>query len=103
VVSTLVDNAIKHTESSKEILVELNKDKNNIIMQVKNEGKPIPEEEREKIFERFYRIDKSRNRSEKRYGLGLAIAKSIVKKYNGNIDVTCKNGWTIFKVVIPVT
>jgi signal transduction histidine kinase len=102
IVSTLVDNAIKHTESSKEIIVELNKDKNNAILKVKNMGNPIPEKEREKIFERFYRIDKSRNRSEKRYGLGLAIAKSTVQKYNGNIEVSYKNGFTIFKVTIPV-
>jgi signal transduction histidine kinase len=102
IVSTLVDNAIKHTESSKEIIVELNKDKSNIILQVKNMGEPIPESEREKIFERFYRIDKSRNRNEKRYGLGLAIAKSTVQKYNGNIEVAYKNGFTIFKVTIPI-
>ena len=64
-------------------------------------GDPITEEEREKIFERFYRIDKSRNRNEKRYGLGLAIAKSTVEKYNGKIEVICKDGVTNFKVSIP--
>ena len=102
IVSTLLDNAIKHTESKKQVIVELNKEKNDIIIQVKNYGDPIPEEEREKIFERFYRIDKSRNRKEKRYGLGLAIAKSTVEKYNGKIEVLYKNHFTIFKVYIPV-
>ena len=102
IVSTLLDNAIKHTESKKQVIVELNKEKNDIIIQVKNYGDPIPEEEREKIFERFYRIDKSRNRKEKRYGLGLAIAKSTVEKYNGKIEVSYKDHFTIFKVNIPV-
>lgn len=102
IVSTLLDNAIKHTENTKEVIVDLNKEKNNIVLKVKNMGKPIPEEEREKIFERFYRIDKSRNRSEKRYGLGLAIAKSTVEKYNGNIQVTYENGFTVFLVNIPI-
>ena len=94
--------AIKHTEKSKEVIVELKRSKNNIIWQVKNIGKPIPEDEREKIFERFYCIDKSRNRKEKRYGLGLAIAKSTVQRYNGKIEVSYKNGFTIFKVIIPI-
>ena len=102
IVSTLLDNAIKHTEYKKQVIVELNKEKNDIIIQVKNYGDPIPEEEREKIFERFYRIDKSRNRKEKRYGLGLAIAKSTVEKYNGKIQVSYKDHFTIFKVNIPV-
>lgn len=102
IVSTLLDNAIKHTQPEKEVIVELAKEKNEIIMQIKNMGQPIPEEEREKIFERFYRIDKSRNRKEKRYGLGLAIAKSTVQKYNGNIEVHYKNPFTIFKVRIPI-
>lgn len=101
VVSTLVDNAIKHTESKGTVTVELGKEKNSIILQVKNTGEPIPENEREKIFERFYRIDKSRNRKEKRYGLGLAIAKKTVEKYSGKIEVICKDGVTNFKVVIP--
>ncbi|MGN1270066.1 MAG: sensor histidine kinase [Clostridia bacterium] len=102
ILSTLIDNAIKHTEAKKEVEIEAKKEKNEIIIQVKNEGEPIPEEERKKIFERFYRIDKARSRQEKRYGLGLAIAKSTVDKYNGNIEVTCKDGFTIFKVSIPI-
>jgi signal transduction histidine kinase len=101
ILSTLIDNAIKHTDTGNKIKVELKKEKNEIELLVKNQGKPIPAEEREKIFERFYRIDKSRNRNEKRYGLGLAIAKSIVQRYNGKIEVNCKDGFTIFKVIIP--
>ena len=101
VLSILIDNAIKHTLSEKDVIVELIKEKNELIFEVKNMGEPIPKEEREKIFERFYRIDKSRNRNEKRYGLGLAIAKTIVQKYNGNIEVSYKNNFTIFKVTIP--
>lgn len=101
ILSTLLDNAIKHTDFEKEIIVELKKEKNDIVLLVENTGNPIPEEENEKIFERFYRIDKSRNRSEKRYGLGLAIAKSTVQKYNGNIKTYRKNNYTIFEVKIP--
>ena len=101
IVSTLTDNAIKHTEAQKEVVVELKKEKNEIILEVKNMGDLIPEKEREKIFERFYRIDKSRNRNEKRYGLGLAIAKSTIEKYNGKIEVFYKDNYTVFRVTIP--
>lgn len=102
IVSTLVDNAIKHSETNKDVRVEVLKEKNTVTLQVKNSGNPIPEDQKDKIFERFYRVDKSRNRSEKRYGLGLAIAKSIVEKYNGKIDVSCKENITTFTVNIPI-
>ena len=102
ILSTLLDNAIKHTEKGNKVIASLNSEKNTIIIQVKNQGKEIPKEERENIFERFYRIDKSRNRKEKRYGLGLAIAKGIVEKYDGNISVLYKDGFTIFKVELPI-
>ena len=101
IVSTLTDNAIKHTQTQKEVVIELKKEKNEIILEVKNMGAPIPEEEREKIFERFYRIDKSRNRNEKSYGLGLAISKFTIEKYNGKIEVFYKDNFTVFKVTIP--
>lgn len=98
VVSILIDNAIKHTNEGNKIIVDLIKEKNNIIINVKNEGKEIPKEERKKIFERFYRVDKARNRNEKRYGLGLAIAKQLVERYKGSIQVNCKDGITCFTV-----
>ena len=103
IISTLVDNAIKHTKKNKKVIVELKKVKDNIIINVKNEGEEIKEEDREKIFERFYRVDKSRNRNEKRYGLGLSIAKSIVLKNNGEISVDCSNGITTFTTKLPIT
>ena len=69
IISILLDNSVKHTKENGKIIVNTSKEKNNIKIEVKNQGDPIPEEEREKIFERFYRVDKARNRSEKRYGL----------------------------------
>ena len=100
VISILLDNGIKHTEENNKIIVNLLKEKNNIKIEVKNQGEPIPEEERKKIFERFYRVDKARNRSEKRYGLGLSIAKGIVEKYKGSIYANSKDGFTSFIVKI---
>lgn len=102
IVSTLLDNAIKHSDDRKDVIVELVKEKNNIVLQIKNHGEPISENQKDKIFERFYRVDKARNRNEKRYGLGLAIAKSTVLKYKGKIDVECKDGVTCFKVSLPI-
>ncbi len=98
IVSIILDNAIKHTERNNKIIVNVEKEKNEIIIEIKNQGQPIPYGEQERIFERFYRVDKARNRSEKRYGLGLAIAKGIVEKYNGSIKASSKDGFTTFQV-----
>ena len=102
ILSTLIDNAIKHTEENNKVIVELEKNKDTLIINVKNKGKEIPVSERKKIFDRFYRIDKSRNRDEKRYGLGLSIAKAVVLKNNGTIQIDYKNGYTIFTVKLPL-
>jgi len=75
IVSIILDNAIKHTEKGNKIIVNAQKDKNDIKIEIKNQGEPIPEGEQEKIFERFYRIDKARNRAEKRYGLRTFYCK----------------------------
>ncbi len=96
IISIILDNAIKHTDRNRKIIVDVKKEKNDIRIEIKNEGETIPEIERDKIFERFYRVDKARNRSEKRYGLGLAIAKEIVDKYKGSIKAISKDGFTSF-------
>ncbi len=99
VIGILIDNAIKHSCLKGEIKINLKKEKGNIVLTVTNKGKEIPKEEQEKIFERFYRGDESRNRSENRYGLGLAIAKNIVTNHNGKIGVISENGYTTFKII----
>ena len=98
IISIILDNAIKHTEENGKIIVNTLKEKSDIKIEIMNQGEPISEEDKEKIFERFYRVDKARNRNEKRYGLGLSIAKEIVEKYNGNIYTTSKDGFTSFIV-----
>ncbi len=97
-VSILIDNAISNAQENSKIKVNLTNDKGEIKLAVVNKGNPIPPEECEKIFERFYRNDKSHNRKNGRYGLGLAIAKNIVKAHNGDIKAYSKNGYTTFEV-----
>ena len=98
-ISILLDNAIKHSYEKEKIKINLRKENSNIILEVINKGDEIKKEDEEKIFERFYRVDKARNRNENRYGLGLAIAKNIVTNHNGKIAASSKNNLTTFKVV----
>lgn len=98
-VGILIDNAIKHSYENETVEVDLRSDRNNIILKVKNRGDVIEKEDIDKIFERFYRADKSRNRNDKRYGLGLSIAKNIVTLHGGKIEVSSSGKETIFKVI----
>lgn len=70
-------------------------------LSVINKGKEISTEQRELIFERFYRVDTARNSEDKHYGLGLAIAKAIATSHKGSIEVRCFDGLIEFKVQIP--
>ena len=97
-VEILLDNALKHADKRNTIEVELKSEGNNIILRVKDTGDVIPKGEEEKIFERFYRLDKSRDRKDNKYGLGLAIAKNIVVNHKGKICAKSTGDGTVFEV-----
>ncbi len=77
IVNTLLDNAVKHASENGDIILDLKKENNKIILSVFNTGSEVPDKDSNKVFERFYRADSSRARSTGGSGLGLAIAKSI--------------------------
>ena len=78
-VEILLDNALEHSKINSSINLNLYKEGKHVILEIINEGAAIAAGDEEKIFERFYRADKSRTGESNRYGLGLAIAKNIVK------------------------
>ena len=98
-VSILIDNAISHSIADSKITINLSQSKYEIKLEVINKGDIILEEDKEKIFERFYRSDKSHNRKSNKYGLGLAIAKNIVESHHGKIRAFSKNDLTVFEVI----
>ncbi len=101
-VSILLDNAIKHTNEKGAVFCKLTKENSFAKLSVINKGDEIPEEHREKLFERFYRVDDARNSESNHYGLGLAIAKAIVESHKGKIEVLCYDGLVEFQVKIPL-
>ena len=101
--SILLDNAIRHSKPDGEVRLTLTKDHGITELSVINKGDEIPAEHRERIFERFYRVDTARNGEDKHYGLGLAIAKAIVDAHHGHIEVHCYNGLVEFRASIPAT
>ncbi|WP_333887515.1 sensor histidine kinase [Clostridium sp.] len=98
----LIDNAIKHTYENGSIEIKMHTSKNKIQFIVSDTGEGIPEEHLDKIFERFYKVDKSRSNRDGNFGLGLSIAKSIVNEHKGTITVSSTLGkGSIFKVILP--
>ncbi|REE70516.1 phospho-acceptor domain-containing protein [Paenibacillus taihuensis] len=85
VVMILLDNAIKYANSHGSIHIALKKQQGHIQLSVSNTGPGIPADQLDKIFDRFYRGDASRTRKNGGYGLGLAIAKSIIEQHRGRI------------------
>ena len=103
VVYNFVDNAIKFTNEGGKIDFRLSNDKNNLTFIITNTGKGIPKKELGYVFERFYKVDKSRSHNKNSTGLGLYIVKMIVNTHGGTIAVASKEGeYTSFKVVLPL-
>lgn len=99
-VYNLVENAIKYNHSDGNVTVTVAKKDQNIIFSVADTGNGIPEALKNRIFEPFFRIDKSRSRALGGVGLGLALVYEIVRVHNGNITVKDNPaGGTIFEII----
>ncbi|GAJ41632.1 sensor histidine kinase, partial [Saccharococcus caldoxylosilyticus] len=92
VMMNLLDNALKYSDQGSTVSIDVRAEKNNIVIIVSDEGRGIPEEDLPHIFERFYRVDKSRSRNSGGTGLGLAIAKEIVEAHGGSICAASEYG-----------
>jgi len=103
VADILLDNACKYTGSPGSISLSLERRGSSAVIAVTDSGPGIAPEEHERIFERFYRVDKSRNRKQGGTGLGLAIAKWIVSQHGGSITVESSPGQgATFRVELPL-
>ena len=99
----LVDNAIKYSARGT-VTVSALRQNRQLVIKVEDEGIGIDTQDIERIFERFYRVDKARTRAEGGFGLGLPIAKLIVEQHQGTIEVESKkNGGSSFIVKLPLT
>ena len=104
VIMNLVENAIKYNKDEGWVKVELDADHQYFYVKVIDSGYGIPEESLDHIYERFYRVDKSRSREIGGTGLGLAIARNAVLMHRGTIDVSSVvDEGTTFTVKIPLT
>ncbi len=102
VMKNLIENALIYSSEKPEINVEIAEDNDTYTFRIADNGLGISEEEQDKIFEKFYRVDKSRPMNFSGSGLGLAIVKEIVNNYNGEIKLTSKSGLgSIFSIIIP--
>ena len=104
VVIILMDNAVKYSLDRKEIILSLSKGEEHVEIAVQDFGMGMTEEDRRKVFSRFYRVDKARSRERGGNGLGLSIAKELIESYDGEISVTTLlNHGSIFKITLPLT
>jgi two-component system heavy metal sensor histidine kinase CusS len=98
----LLSNAIRHTPAGETVRAALGRTQDGAIsIAVENPGTPIPAEDLPKVFDRFYRVDPSRQRRGEGAGLGLAIVKSIVEAHGGTIDAISNERITRFAITIP--
>ena len=103
VIIILLDNAVKYSTNRKEIIVSLSPTTEAVEIGIQDFGMGLSEEDKKKVFSRFYRVDKARSRERGGNGLGLSIAKELIEGYNGKISVTSRlNQGSQFKVKLPI-
>ena len=104
VMMNILSNAIKYTPDGGHIRVTAGAGPNTAWMEVRDDGIGIPEKDRERIFDRFYRVDKARSRESGGTGLGLSIAREIVQRHHGTISLVPHEGpGTTVRLELPIT
>lgn len=101
VLDNLLANAAVHTPPGTPVTVELTATAHAVLVRVADAGPGIPADHRDRVFDRFYRVDKARTRDRGGSGLGLAVARSLVRAHGGDIDLTSGPGATVFTVRLP--
>ena len=102
-VGNLLDNAVKYTPDKGRIAIKADFDGSVLRIEVSDNGIGIPAEDLPRIFERFYRVDKSRSREMGGTGLGLAIVKHIVQLHHGTVSVRSQSGQgSVFTIIVPL-
>jgi len=100
VFENIISNAIRYSNKKSDINIKIFKAENGAMVSIENEGKPIKEEELNKIFDMFYRTDESRNNQTGGSGIGLSIAKSIVELHGGKIWAECEGNKIYIYILI---
>ncbi|WP_019120936.1 sensor histidine kinase [Brevibacillus massiliensis] len=102
VFENLIANAIKYGREGKRVEIAVSRENDMVVIDVVNYGDPIPATDLPHLFERFYRVEKSRSEETGGTGLGLAIAKSMIELHQGSITVSSSTAKTVFRVKLPV-
>ena len=101
--TNLIGNAIKYSPEKTTVTIRLREDRDNAVLEVEDQGPGIPAHLRQRIFERFYRVDKARSREVGGTGLGLSIVKHFTARMGGVVGVESEPGvGTTFRVELPL-
>ena len=104
VINNLLSNAVKHTKAEDSITLSIKTEGSNAVIRVTDTGSGIDAREVDKIFDRFYRVDKARSRESGGTGLGLSIAREIVQRHHGTISLVPHEGpGTTVRLELPIT
>lgn len=101
VFNNILKNALAYGKADSCIMIEALKENGGVTVRIRNQGREIPKEKLNKIFEQFYRLDQSRSSDTGGSGLGLAIAREIVREHGGTIEAQSEAGETVFTVWLP--
>ncbi|EOB9999584.1 Cu(+)/Ag(+) sensor histidine kinase [Cronobacter turicensis] len=100
-INNLLSNALRYTPEGQAVTVSIKEQENHFELMIENPGKPVPEEHLPRLFDRFYRVDPSRQRKGEGSGIGLAIVKSIVEAHHGRVHVESDVRSTRFILSVP--